>query len=323
MAYERKNIILVLCGDVPLLGRDGVLRHVRNPHEVDAWFESIPELTLVAHVKSMFLPFAASAGNDPELWRSVARLIQKQYLAADGFVLVQRDGAVASTAAALSLMVQKLTKPIVLVGASQSGGKTQGRPRTKPSTSYDLTIRANLVNAIQFATLDIGEVAVLAGNMLYRGSTFFGMGDRNNETVGRIDFGITVSQAKTKQTVVPTLKINLKPRVAFVMLSPADPLLALQGFTAAKLDGVVMGIPHGTLTPMLKTALRNAAKKIPVAIYTSERSVRPDGYFVMRNVTQHMAVVKFMWALGQESQFAAVQKLLETEIAHEFVKKKL
>ncbi|MCC7570501.1 asparaginase [Candidatus Micrarchaeota archaeon] len=88
----------------------------------------------------------------------IAKIIYDNVNNYDGFVVVHGTDTMADTSAALTYMLQDVGKPIILTGSIL--------PLEHPRTDGYY----NLESAITIATLDIGEVAIVFGNGIYRGS---------------------------------------------------------------------------------------------------------------------------------------------------------
>lgn len=87
----------------------------------------------------------------------VAKLIYQNARDFDGFVVVHGTDTMADTASALTFMIQRLGKPIVLTGSQI--------PLYKPRTEG----RNNVLAAAEVATQDFGEVVIAFGEEVVRG----------------------------------------------------------------------------------------------------------------------------------------------------------
>lgn len=98
-------------------------------------------------------------------WTDLAELIERNYAAYDGFVVLHGSDTMAFTASALSFMLQGLTKPVILTGSQLPIGtiRTDGKE--------------NLITAVEIAAAKdekgeslVQEVAVYFEYSLYRGN---------------------------------------------------------------------------------------------------------------------------------------------------------
>ena len=86
----------------------------------DELLACVPEIASVCSVQTV-QPFNLDSTNlCAEHWLTVARLIEQNYAAFDGFVVTHGTDTMAYTAAALSYLVQNSPKPVVLTGSQKS-----------------------------------------------------------------------------------------------------------------------------------------------------------------------------------------------------------
>lgn len=130
-------------------------------------YDHIPELNRVnAEVSSVSLdkPIDSSEMNISH-WKQIARLIAKNYMDHDGFVVLHGSDTMAYTASALSFMLEGLKKPVILTGSQLPIGiiRTDGKE--------------NIITAIEIAAERhpdgsplIQEVGVYFDYTLFRGN---------------------------------------------------------------------------------------------------------------------------------------------------------
>ncbi len=322
-----KTIQLLLCGPVREPGRSGVPREIRTQDEVTAWLQQMPELSLLGSVQGRVLTHRADADQQYLQWQEIAGIVAQQYSSSDGFVVFLPQDAVAYTSAALCLMLRSNGKPVIITALQEPQEPEEPRRGRPPGAKQDLNIRALFVNAVQFATLHVGGVAVLQGNALYRAATYVPASSilqpvlrQEKEVVGTIDFGLKVAPHRPHRAHMRLqARTALKPRVAHFVLAPNSVIPLPEELRRHKLDGMLVSL-IGMDVPRQLTALAAELRHehIATALYTPiGLRRRPNGIHVVARVTPHMAVVKFMWALGQERTFSGVQRLLDTDIAGE------
>ena len=106
-------------------------------------------------------PIAIDSSNvNPDFWDVLARVIEKNYLAYDGFVILHGTDTMAYTASALSFMLEGLTKPIIITGSQLPLGVIR------------TDAKRNIVTAAEIAVSDIvvPEVCIYFNNQLFRGN---------------------------------------------------------------------------------------------------------------------------------------------------------
>lgn len=313
-SYSHKRVLLILV-DVPHPAKTGKRGKTEQGPSIEQWIDSLPELSLVASFRTKTLTTDARQEDQPKIWQQLAAMIAENYASVDGVVIVQNETFLEHTGAALSLMLEKLGKPIVLLGHAALGPQ-RGRP-AQNMLSPELALRSALVNGLQLATLDIGDVVLLHGNVVYRAATFLAEGGKP-ALLGRIDFGMkldTKRHARRVQTI--KLRSGLKPRVLSMMLQPGAPLTFSQ---LSSLDGVLLyGVSSFRQEQLQQLAASFRTSDVPVGLFVAKDTARIPGTYIVHHVTPVMGLVKFMWALGQAKTPKAVQKLLDTDIAGEFL----
>lgn len=88
----------------------------------------------------------------------LANIVYQNRLNYDGFVIVHGTDTMADSAAAMTYMIQNLGKPIIFTGSQ------------KPIFKDGTDAIANMYNAMDAATADIGEVAIVFGDRVIRGT---------------------------------------------------------------------------------------------------------------------------------------------------------
>ena len=91
-----------------------------EPGYFEPFLRKLPELTLpgMPHFEIYEYPeLLDSANMVPENWNIIAADIARNYQHFDGFVVLHGTDTMAHTAAALSFMLEGLTKPVILTGS--------------------------------------------------------------------------------------------------------------------------------------------------------------------------------------------------------------
>ena len=126
----------------------------------------VPELADLCRVSAV-QPFCLDSTNICAAhWLAIARIIENEYDAYDGFVVTHGTDTMAYTAAALSYLVQNSAKPIVLTGAQRS------------VYMRDTDARRNLVDAFAFCAAD-GAFGV---HIVFNGSVILGTRAKKTRT---------------------------------------------------------------------------------------------------------------------------------------------
>ena len=81
---------------------------------------AVPEVSEICEAEAMQLMNLDSTNMTPECWLRIAEQIRRSYDDYDGFVVTHGTDTMAYTAAALSYLIQKSPKPIVMTGSQKS-----------------------------------------------------------------------------------------------------------------------------------------------------------------------------------------------------------
>lgn len=331
MAYQRPKICLLFAGGTRLIGRSKTPIEVHREDQIAAWLAEVPEVQIIAKIDPVFVQAETQATRLPETWSILAQHIKRRYTQYDGFIVLQPIDVLAYSGAALSFIMQHLGKPIVLTGSQQShqlGGE--------PASGEDLHdfrrlgLRANLINAVQVVTMDIGEVAVMFGNRLVRGTQArrsFDEAASLRETfvgeLGKVDFGIKLNdhrqrRRKTGIVVYPKMEKNL----AVLRMQPGSEPIKLVEATHSTMTGIFLQTDGISLDTAQLGKLENFAAKrnCPLVLFQAPRYDQ-DAYphlFALRGVTEESAIVKVMWVLGQTRSLTRIRELLSANMSGEF-----
>lgn len=314
---------MLFAGGATLVDDRGGRTDVQKLSDIKRWLQKVPELNLIAGIDAQFLFAGDALDVQPVWWENISKTIAKLFSSADGFIITQPVSTLSFTAAALSFLLRGVGKPVVLTGGIDAE-RTVKRNASTPATG----IRANLVNAMQVATADLGEVVVMFGSRVLRGScvvqqtepgaTVFD--NAGASLLGRVDFGLKLETHRNPRTnKAPRLALGMKTNVLQITYAPG--VTSIPTATDAKLDGVFVantplaGVPSQLLSYLEKISSRG----VPVVLHSEGKRKRLDPFLTATRMTTTAAYVKFLWALGQTTSQRALQKLLDTDIAGEHI----
>lgn len=328
----RKRLLLLHTGGTlgMVAGDAGGLRPAALADEV---FRFIPEAQEIGEVEVRVLANLDSADVNIAHWQLIADAIEAELDAFDGFVVIHGTDTMAYTAAALSYMLANLPKPVILTGAQ------------RPIRAVRTDAKANLVTALELATLDIPEVGLAFSYRLFRG---------NRATKVSIDEFDAFASPNYPPLAEVGLNVDLKrdalrkPSGLFrVQRAFSDKVLALRVFPALRpehlmplLDADVKAfvfeaygagnvasherslIPffreahsRGKLVALCSQALAGA---VDLTLYEGGRLAAEAGALSCRDMTAEAALVKLMFLLGQYGEdVERVRRNFEVSIAGE------
>ncbi|AKV01737.1 L-asparaginase I, cytoplasmic [Labilithrix luteola] len=118
----------------------------------------VPSLGRIADFDTRLLFHMDSANMQPADWLTLARVVHEELPRYDGIVVVHGTDTMAYTASALSMLLGRLPKPVVLTGAQ------------KPLVEIRTDARQNLIDAAMVATLGVPEVSIVNSARALRGA---------------------------------------------------------------------------------------------------------------------------------------------------------
>lgn len=300
---------------------------VQKPSDIKPWLAAIPEINLIADVDPVFLFGGDASEIQPDLWRRLAKEMYLRYKKYDGFVVTHGVDTILYTAPIISYMLQPLGKPIIFTGSPLSAEVSRGNKQDLSGliSNYNtLGVKANLINAIQVATMDIGEVALMFGNRLLRGmqaiksdSPSFSLFEAYHDgLIGKVDFGIKLFDTVKRRTkAVAKLQDKLEENICLLQLYPGVQAALLKGMIQKGCRGIIIRSFNTNLFPDSFRKILDIAyqQKIPIVAHNPfalELKKKKREYILINNLTFETTFVKFMWALGQTRDLGKLRMLM-------------
>lgn len=112
----RRILMLFTGGTIASLKTDKGLEPVLSAEQILSY---LPDMDTRIRLESLQVCNLDSTNMDYHYWLKLVDVIEKEYESYDGFVICHGTDTMAYTAAALSYLIQNLTKPIVLTGSQQ------------------------------------------------------------------------------------------------------------------------------------------------------------------------------------------------------------
>lgn len=265
----------------------------------------------------------------PDLWGKIIDVIIENYDSVEGFVVIHGTNTMSYTAAALSFVLQGLSKPVVLTGALM------------PLNDIGSDGRSNLVYAIRTAQMDIAEVCITLGPRVLRGTRSVKADQSILQTFDSpkypplAEFNIEVDlhpwrtmRRKRKLDARP----GFEPNVVSLTLHPGLPDSAFEAILASKPAGIVLrAYGLGMLPERLFPWIRSVHdQEIPLVItsqllrgrinleqYRKQITLEKLGVISGKNMTYECATVKLMWALKHGKSLKRIQELMEKDLVGE------
>ena len=300
---------------------------------------AVPEVRDICQAEAIQLMNLDSTSIFPEHWVKIEEKIRESYEDYDGFVVTHGTDTMAYTAAALSYLIRKSPKPIVLTGAQKS------------ISLRDTDARQNLLDSFRYASFP-GASGV---TLVFDGRVILGTRARKERTksyhaFNSVDYpdaaqirggkvipylswdsemngqeGPLFSEKIGGKILLLTLIPGLSPEVLFSCLSGYDALV-LQSFG-------VGGIPGGDGGPLAEgiRAWIRAGKTVvmmtqvpyegsDMKIYQVGQRIKTElNLMEAYSMTLEAVVTKLMWILSRTADPQEIRELFYTPVQHDMI----
>lgn len=270
----------------------------------------------------------------PREWLLIARAIRDNYDSYDGFVIAHGTDTMAYTAAALSYLIKRSPKPIVLTGAQ------------KPIYSDNTDSRVNLQDAFTYACSpdSCGVVIVFNGEVILgtrarkvRSKSFSAFSSINFPNLATVREGRIMRYIDLGYKDAPRFYDALEDRVSLVKLIPgmsADILnYALQNNCALVVESFGVGGLPGRQSRFYEV-IASAVRAGKVVVMTTQVPNEGSDLIVYRvghelktqlpvleayDMTTEAVVAKLMWILAQTSEPNRIAELFYKPVSKDIL----
>lgn len=285
-----------------------------NITELKKWLRNFFELQIIATVEPIiFFP----SNSEVASWESAKLLgmfIKENYQKYDGFVITHSIDNALYISSLLSFMVQNTQKPIVFVSAVTPPEKIDHyffakNDSFKKHNFTALTSKASLLNAIQSATLDIGEIGIVLGNYLYRAVQ--AQINNSKALLAKIQFGTHLTvYAKKSTKEKPKFNLVYNDNIKIIDIYPGLKL----DLSDCRYQGIfIRGLQDESVIDSW-----HVPSRIPVCLNSKSKKDKPDNYIYYENLMPETALAKFVWCLGQGNDPRKIQKLMKQNLVGEY-----
>jgi L-asparaginase/Glu-tRNA(Gln) amidotransferase subunit D len=223
-------------------------------------------------------------------------------------------------------MLSGFTKPVIFTAGSVLSEVFKKNQRIQDVlNNYEfLSLRANIINALQVVNYEVPEISLIFGNRLIKavksisGQDKVSIFDSIDEPLGRVAFSINVNKkAIKKKTVKLKLETAINENVVCLKVYPGFSAQIVEDLSAIK-DGIVLDFNDQSITIAGLEKINTHHKAI---VLYNQPCLRHNRKFIeVSNILPHVLVIKLMWALGQTRAISRLKRLLLTNRCGEFLK---
>jgi len=336
------NILLIYTGGTIGMIKDfetGALR----AFDFDKLLQRIPELShLDCDIETItFQTPIDSSDMNPKYWIEMASIIEENYDAFDGFVVLHGSDTMSYSASALSFMLKNLAKPVIFTGSQL------------PIGDLRTDAKENLITSIQIASLcdkngrpEIKEVGLYFEYKLYRANRTTKINAEHFEAFNSLNYpplaesGVHLKIFK-ENLLNPTGKKKLKVQkkldenIALIKLFPGITRSSLEGFLASKTIKAIILETYGAgnapteawfldfLTEIKKKGIiivnvtQCSGGKVIMGQYETSVALKKLGIISGKDITTEAAIAKLMYLLGSKTSKTEFKRMFETQIRGE------
>ena len=332
---DRKRVLMI--------GTGGTIASHKTEHGLapamagEELLRYVPPVREFCRAEALQLFSVDSTNMTPAHWQRLSQAIEEHYGDYDGFVICHGTDTLAYTAAALSYMVQRSEKPIVLTGSQ------------KPIDMDVTDAKTNLLDSFLYACdPDSRDVSIVFDGKVIAGTRAKKERAKSYNAFSSINFPYPavvqdgrVIRYLTEPAYGPDevrFCRRLNPAVCVLKLTPGlQP--GLLGFLFAHYDCIVIesfgvgGIPaplveefyrqmnlaQGRKTVVMTTQVAHEGSNMTV--YEVGRKIKQDfGLIEAYDMTLEAVITKMMWILGQGAQSQEeIKRLFHTCINHDIL----
>jgi len=316
---------------------------VKSALDAEDLYSVVPELADVADIKAEILFNIFSENIGPPQWARIADSVAEQVRAgADGVVIAHGTDTLGYTAAALSFALRELPVPVVLVGSQRSSDRPSSDAATNLLASTTVAGHAPFAEVVVAMHEWISDERVT----IHRGTKVRKCHTSRRDAFKSVNarplayYDLTKKSlelnddryAKRRKQADWTVHSKFDPNVALIKFHPGISVGIIDWASATGYKGIVLeGSGLGHVSEALYPAVERAVKagvvvamcsqcvwgRVHMNVYSTGRDLLGIGVVQLEDMLPETALVKMMWAFGQEKDPENVKKIMNMNIANE------
>ena len=319
---KRKKIALIFAtGTVLSSLKNRSIVFVDTDSDIPRWLESIPEISLIADIEPyFFLSESATLGYGETLrFSEQIEVLRRQV---DGIVILMRTESIVPQATLLNFLNQNVAIPIVITGAVVSPqALVEGALSNLSKKNAALSLKSNVINAIQVAARDFRGLGIMYGNRLIDPvrakrdniETLNVFSSVDGKYAGRVEFGISLQPAKKPAQPVKHYG-NFSANIAVI----DSAFVTLDYLKDLKAAALIINMRENEQLPFeLYEALRQL--KQPVVLYNYWYVLEHNGLTAISRMTEDSLIAKVMWLAAETKSVTTFYQKIHDNVIGEML----
>ena len=310
-------------------------------------YSVVPELSEIAMIDAEILFSLFSENITPRHWSKTAKAVAKR-IEDDvaGVVVAHGTDTMGYTAAALSLALQNLPVPVVIVGSQRSADRPSSDAATNLIGAVVVAARAPFAEVVvaMHETVSDKSIIVHRGTKVRKCHTSRrdAFQSVNITSLARVEGEKVVMLTEEYRKRDPARKLVLSPdfdeKVALLKFHPGLDPKVIDRYVAEGYRGIILeGTGLGHVGTYCFSAVERAIKqglvvamtsqcvwgRVNMNVYDTGRDLLALGVVPLEDMLPETALVKLMWIFGQTKDAEEARGFLTKNMAHEISPKRL